>query len=473
MAQDQCSTTISSLRSLLKVFEDESNQCILVSGEAGTGKTRLLKDFWEHLRTKNSSLRIAITAPTGVAAVNVGGVTLHSFVGMGLMRGSLEDIMKKGLSQRCRDAFRKTDVLIVDEISMVDPSMLGKIEAMARLARLGRALYKKKGAVLFGGMRLVMFGDFMQLPPIQRSCAKVKYVFQTGVWKAMDVVRLRLHKVHRQNDLEFLQFLRQLRQGELTQQGMATLESRVVEDELSPDVKRTRLCSHRNTVETYNSRRLEELDSPKICLAGFFEVRKVRRSGAPNLAMGEPNATASKGAPDDDLVAAGVRTAQTERILKVVRLSAESRFPVSADLEIKKGAQVMMRNNQYLKLGICNGSIGVVLEATSVCITVDFAGTHIGLRRYPFFHRYSREYDVVLRQFPLMLAWAMTIHKSQGMTLSAAHLDADCFEYGQLYTAFSRVRSLKDLSLSRPVTDKSLLVNEDALEFERLPCTPI
>lgn len=402
------------------------NQFTLVSGRAGTGKSFLLHKLREALNEGN--LRIVTTAPTGVAAANINGQTLHSWLGMGLASGTIEELYLK-LSRKSKNALQRTDVLLIDEISMVEPEFFKKISDLSKLVN--------RLSTPFGRMKVVMFGDFLQIPPITKSVNK-QFVFQTDLWRSMNVQRMRLLKVYRQSDVGFLNMLNEVRCGQVSEKTEKIFKSRCI---LPPEnITYTRLCTYRNQVTHYNQKKLKELVTPLTEHKGYFKVI----SKNPNLPVDQADIQSGK------------------RIIA----TSDKYFPVIQELNLKIGAQVMMRCNIFLEeYNICNGSLGIILSIVdNDNILVDFSGLTLSVKRHTFSYECGST-NINFYQFPLSLSWAVTVHKSQGLTIDRILVDTDCFENGQMYVAFSRVRDLKGLYLTS-FQRSGLKVSKEALEFE-------
>jgi ATP-dependent DNA helicase PIF1 len=416
----------------------QKNRFVLVSGEAGTGKSFLLKSLNQALQKIYD--KVVLCAPTGVAAINVGGTTLHSWFGMGLASEDVS-VLKKRVNFKTQLNLRTTQVLMIDEISMVQPDFFEKISQMIQ--------HVNGNFTPFGNMRVVMFGDFLQLPPISQNIFP-KYVFQTSLWTEMQVKRIFLTKNFRQQkDDFFLEMLNEVRCGIVSQSMMGVLRNRINSlPNFGHDVDTapvTRLCCYRNKVETYNVNRLKALDDEDaVEFDGVLTPEKSKNCYA------------------------GLTPLDRKHSQQMIK-KADKIFPVPLKILLKKNAQVMMRCNVFLENhGVCNGSLGVVKNfGSGQTVFVDFGHVVLQVTKHLFSFDCGN-YSLKLFQMPLTLSWAMTVHKSQGLTIDRVLIDTDCFENGQLYTALSRVKKLENLHLSS-FHKKGLKVDPAACAFEKRP----
>lgn len=413
------------------------NRCVLVTGKAGTGKSTLLKKAVAILRGRG--LTVAVTAPTGVAAINCGqdATTVHCWMSMGLMEGSIGAFVRR-LSRRAIKNLRKTDVLVIDEVSMLSADLFEKIAAAAAHVTGGPS-----GPGLFGRMTVIMFGDFMQLPPVidrrRRAATNAPtFVFQSRIWDRLKVARMNLTRVWRQPSSQslFLKVMSDVRRGELDEEDVRALKSRCVGG--GPPAMATHLCSYRSDAEEENERQLLKLDpSTAITYTAVGSVKAKNRF-----------------VPVDPADRAAAERALAGNALKVPR-----------ELEIRQGAQVMLRKNM-LDRGLCNGSQGTVVSAAKEEVVVRFENGSLETIRPHVFQQEFTSAVLHYRQMPLMLAYALTIHKSQGMTLSKVYMDTCQFAPGQFYVAISRARRLEDVYLNnwRP---EAVMVDKDCAAFSR------
>ena len=400
---------------------------MFITGRAGTGKSTLLQLFRRTTRKKT-----VVLAPTGVAALNVSGQTIHSFFGFPPRLLSSRDIKKR----RNRRLYQNLEVLIIDEISMVRADMLDNIDYFLRLNRENQAP--------FGGVQVVFFGDLFQLPPVVASDLEASlfqlqydspYFFSAKVFEqGFQLEMLELQKVYRQENRHFLRLLDAVRLNRADHDDLADLNERHEPDFSSEDFFIT-LSARNAQVDRINRQELEQIPLPErvyqATVTGNFK---------PNL------------------------------------------FPTDALLRLKLSAQVMFVKNDPAKAFV-NGTIGKVSKLEDDRITV-LVEERPGEQRYVEVER--MEWEILrykpgekdptqietetlgtFRQFPLRLAWAITIHKSQGKTFDRVIIDLDggAFEHGQTYVALSRCRSLEGIVLKKPIRPRDILTDEQVVEF--------
>lgn len=372
---------------------------VFLTGSAGAGKTHLLNRYIRHLRARE--MAAAVTASTGIAATHLGGVTIHSWSGLGvrdaLSDDDLDDIARK---RPVRNRVGDARVLIIDEISMLSAQTLGLVDQIMRKLRRGRAP--------FGGVQIVFCGDFFQLPPVSRAGAPAEPAFMAPVWKEADLRVCYLDESHRHGDDALARLLNDIRSGAVSNAGIRSLEQKLQDGRGASFDNILKLHTHNADVDAANARKLREL----------------------------PGAT----------VAFDAVTAGTPSVVDSLK-----RFVMAPEhLELKQHAQVMFVKNNPSE-NYLNGTLGVVEGfEDDLPVVKTFQGERITAR--PAEWSVQNELGDTLAsytQVPLRLAWAITVHKSQGMTLDHAAVDlSKTFELGQGYVAFSRVRTWDGLQLS-------------------------
>lgn len=396
---------------------------VFLTGEPGSGKTYTVNQYVAWLR--EHGVEPAITASTGIAATHIAGMTIHSWSGIGVKRWLSEEdldhiVQKEHVARR----IRKTHVLIIDEVSMLSSDTLAMVDAVCReVRRDGRP---------FGGMQVVLVGDFFQLPPINAASPRAAasdtlfsdetpespFAFSGEVWRRLNPLVCYLTEQHRQEDTAFLDILSAMRRGAVTREHEELLLAR--RGEPAEDVPV--LFPHNANVDRVN-------DAALAKLSGTARRFSMERTGP------------------DVLTDALVRGC----------LSPES-------LALKEGARVMFTKNNPAA-GFANGTLGVVVgfDHGAPAVETRENGT-ISVEPMEWAVEENGKVRAKITQLPLRLAWAITVHKSQGMSLDAAHIDLSrAFEYGQGYVALSRVRSLSGLTLAG-LNQRALEVHPEILE---------
>lgn len=386
---------------------------VFLTGEPGAGKTHTIREYIKYL--KEHAIEPAVTASTGIAATHIHGQTIHSWAGIGI-NTSLSDYDLDALSTKeyLVKRLKSTTVLIIDEISMLSASTLSMIEVVCRTLR--------GNDEPFGGMQVVLVGDFFQLPPISKYGAMSEFAYRSKAWKALNIVVCYLTEQHRQEDEELLALLSSIRTNSVEEMHFEYLQSRITTKDKSPE-NVTRLFTKNVSVDALNNESLSKLE-------GMEHEYKMETKGKASLVEG----------------------------LKKGCLSPEV-------LVVKKDSVVMCTKNNP-SAGFANGTLGKVVDFANVThypIIETRDGRRITMEPMEWVIEEDGKIKARISQIPLRLAWAITVHKSQGMSLDAAVMDlSDVFEYGQGYVALSRVRTLGGIYL-HGVNQKSLQVHPDIM----------
>ncbi len=411
----------------LQAVRDRKN--IFISGPGGTGKSFLIRYMKENAP---SGIKIAVTALTGCAAIllDCGAKTLHSWAGIGLGRESVEEIVQKIQKRRKYNPIHyknwtTTDVLVIDEISMMPADLFEKLN------RIGQVL-RKNASKPFGGLQIVALGDFFQLPPIVRdlsggdAAAAPHLTFNAPTWAETFQTTIQLQEIMRQTDPVFQELLNSFRSGDVRDDHIALLRSRMNLNWDGLEIKPTLIFPRRAEVDRINAANLAALEGESHVYTAKTEFKDAAGAG----------------------VIATVKTPEGQQLIE--RFDNDTPFNTVETLTV--GAQVMLIFNKDQDIGLVNGSRGVITrfipdadrtEHIPVVLFKNGVETPIG--------RHTWEMDtlpgVCRSQIPLRLAYACTIHKSQGASLDCALIDigASVWEYGQAYVALSRVRSLDGL----------------------------
>ncbi|MEA3546547.1 MAG: helix-turn-helix domain-containing protein [Thermodesulfobacteriota bacterium] len=409
---------------------------IFLTGKAGTGKTTFL-----HNLKKRSAKRMIITAPTGVAAINAGGVTLHSFFqlpfGPFVPGSDTYERNKQRLfrfSKEKKQIIKSLDLLVIDEISMVRADLLDAVDAVLRRHR--------RNNQPFGGVQLLMIGDLHQLSPVakrdewqllQQHYESV-YFFSSKALAQTELVPLELKHIYRQSDAGFIKLLNQVRDNRLDESTLSELNKRFIPN-FSPDENQgyITLTTHNSSADSINQSRLKSL------------VKKEHRFKA-----------------------------------EISEDFPEHIYPTAATLLLKEGAQVMfVRNDSSADKLYYNGKIGKVSKISSKSIKVICPGDQQEIKVEPVtwenikytVDEKTKEIDENIigkfSQYPLKLAWAITIHKSQGLTFEKAIIDAQAaFTHGQVYVALSRCKTLEGMVLNSPISAKGVQTDNAISDFD-------
>jgi ATP-dependent exoDNAse (exonuclease V) alpha subunit len=407
-----------------KIFEaidTEKDRPLLIVGRAGTGKTTLIREI-----LSNRNVRQVVLAPTGIAALQAGGQTIHSFFKIPPGLNDLRDLPP--IYGRQASLIKSIDRMIIDEISMMRADLLDTVDFTLRRTR--------KRDSPFGGIQVIMVGDFFQLPPVvgndeRDSFGKLyenRYIFSSKIIQEIEPKIIELTKVFRQRDEKFIEILGNIREGRNIFESIAFLNKMCVRDHDSGEVPLL-LTAYNITADTYNLSKLMELPGELCEYMGKIE-------GDFNI--------------------------------------AKNKLPSPELLQLKVGARVMMTKNDT-QLRWVNGSLGTVEELTSdsILIRIDHSTQICDVNKckwernvYTFDQSENRiEKKIIGRyiQFPIQLAWASTIHKAQGLTLNDVRLDLSTrnFECGQTYVALSRATSLDGLSFTHPLSEEDIIVDHN------------
>lgn len=388
---------------------------VYLTGAAGSGKTHVINEYITYL--KHREVSVGVTASTGIAATHIGGVTIHSWSGAGI-KDSLSGREIEALTEKeyLYKRIAKVKVLIIDEVSMLSPALFDTVE------RVCRAM--KRNEDPFGGMQIVLSGDFFQLPPIGQRGAEVEFVTASDAWKSMDVRVCYLDEQFRHNDNTLESILGEMRSGEISSATREKL-SKMCDDKTKKGATPTRLYTHNIDVDAENEKELKKLPGEEH----LFEMN-------------------TKG-----------RSALVDSLKKSV-LAPET-------LRLKKNAVVMFVKNNF-EAGYVNGTLGVVEDFDKdVPVVKTFSGKTIYVEPAEWAVEEDGKVHAKVEQLPLRLAWAITVHKSQGMSLDAAEIDlSKSFVPGQGYVALSRLRNLEGLTLSG-INDMAFAVAPRALLIDK------
>ncbi len=406
---------------------EKTDMSLFLTGKAGTGKTTFLREVVRYTKKK-----CIVLAPTGIAAVNAGAMTVHSFFQFGLgpfVQGVIEPKSDFRINKSKLELIRHLQLLIIDEVSMVRADLMDHIDVELRRIR--------RNSKPFGGVQLLMIGDLQQLPPIAhggedellRQYYKTLYFFSSSALKSMKYSCIELKNVYRQTDRHFIDILNHARDCTLSSQDISDLNARYISGfSPKPEDGYIRLMTHNRQVDYINETELEKLDSKPYTF-----------------------------------------------VAAVTGTFPEESYPTADSLTLKKGAQVMFIKNDPERRFI-NGTLGEVksIDKNSIAVRLAESGTVIDVEpmewqniRYQFDEE-SKEISSKqigrFKQYPLKAAWAITVHKSQGLTFDKAIIDVHAaFSPGQAYVALSRCRTLDGLVLGSPVS-ASVFMRDNAVD---------
>lgn len=408
----------------LDVLENTTDS-LFITGKAGTGKSTLLK-YYQSTTGKN----VVVLAPTGIAALNVGGQTINSIFKLPPRLLQETDVQ---YHKKLVPLLNKLDMLILDEVSMVRADLMDAIDYSLRIHRNSNQP--------FGGVQMVFFGDLYQLPPVVRSTTLAKYFsdyypnpyfYSAKVFKQCKFKTVELQKVFRQRDPNFISLLNKVRQGTLTSPELEKINERANTRNLTlPGSLTVTLASTNQIADNKNHRMLSNLNS-----VGFSYEATV------------------------------------EGIFN------DKNYPTDYLLNLRVGAQVMMIKNDKQKRWV-NGTLGKVVGLTPDEIFVEIDGIEFNIKREVWEdieYRYDyRKKEIISKvkgsfwQFPIKLAWAVTIHKSQGKTFDNVVIDlgSGAFAHGQAYVALSRCKTLEGIYLTNPIRAKDIIVDTEVTKFMR------
>lgn len=404
---------------------ESTNDNFFITGKAGTGKTTLIKYFREQTEKK-----IVVLAPTGVSAINIGGQTIHSFFKFGI---NVTPVSIKKATKAQADLYRKIDTIIIDEISMVRADLLDCVDLALRIN--GKDKNKP-----FGGVQLIVVGDLFQLPPVVTnyeadmftSYYKSPYFFDSKVFSQANFQILELNKIYRQDDKKFIDILEGVRTGNLKDSHLDLLNTR------------------------HDATLLESLDSSILDDYIFLVTTNAMADAINTGKLSE------------------IQTAKT--IFKGKKAGQfDKNFPTNEDLVLKEGAKVMLLNNDTEGRWV-NGDVGIVTRIDDrkeeIYVRLENDNIEYLIPKYTWEmirFSYDKDFDSIdsdvigsFTQFPIRLAWAITIHKGQGKTYNNVIVDfgRGTFTHGQAYVALSRCRSLEGMILKTPLIRRHIIIDE-------------
>ncbi len=386
-----------------------------VTGAAGSGKTHLLNEYIKFL--KNKGVEVGVTASTGIAATHMGGMTIHSWSGLGIADTLTEyDLENLETKKYLQERLKNTEALVIDEVSMIHHFRLDLIERIVR--------HLKKNQLPFGGMQIILCGDFFQLPPVSRIGERESlFPYRSETWKKLNLKICYLEEQYRHKDDKFIKILNGIRNGFVSDESLAHLKERF-NVKFGNGIIPTKLHTHNINVDSINDFELNKLPGQMFTFQMESKGRKA-------------------------LVDALKKSCLAPEILR-----------------LKIGASVMFVKNNF-DAGYANGTLGKVISCDTYGPKVMLvSGKIIILEKESWVIEEEGKTKAIITQYPLRLAWAITVHKSQGMSLDAVEVDlSKSFEKGMGYVALSRVRTLDGLKLLG-LNKNALEVREDIALFD-------
>ena len=400
---------------------------VFLTGPGGTGKSQLLKNYIEYYNNLNilndSEKELYVTSTTGISSLLINGRTLHSYAGIGLGNKSYEFYIHKIMKNyKLKKRWKNTKILIIDEISMLEPELFEKLEIIARKIRNN----EKK----FGGIQLIISGDFLQLPPVNSN----KLCFESNIWSNIIDKTFYFQENLRQDNKEFQDILNKIRLGNVDEDVKKFLNSCINKNKTKLLIEPTILYSKRNMVKEYNSNKLKLLsNNDKKIYKSTIEYKNVKNEH---------------------------KEAYTEIINKM--------YDIGDEIELTIGTQVMLVVNG-IDENLANGSIGKIIKFENGYPVILFTN---GIQKLISEYKWSladdnkKEPNVYKFQLPLVLAWAITIHRSQGATLDYIETDlgSSIFEYGQVYVVLSRVKTKEGIFIKN-INFNKIKANPKAVEY--------
>ena len=434
----------------LDLFNEGKN--LLITGPGGVGKTHLIHEFIKSAERKGK--KIQVCALTGCASILLGcsAKTIHSWSGIKMAKGAKEQIMGRALrGKKTKKNWKGIHVLIIDEVSMMSKKIFEVLEELARIARVS--------SKPFGGLQVVLTGDFFQLPPIgdMNEPDTSAFCFESKKW--YDVIPLDNHielkTMFRQKDPKYIEILSQVRKGDLSDENKALLiehSKRKYDIDKNNGINISKLFPVRSRVDYINQVMFDKLngEESQYNIDKLYDCKVYIESGV---------------SIEPEVLEYCNKMNITEKEYEMNSLLSSAQC--SEQFKLKVGASVMCTANVDMERGICNGSQGIIVDLVGQDKIPKIRFTNGVIMIMTQHHWQSTEYPTIaIKQYPLQLAWALTIHKIQGATLNMAQMDVgtSIFEYGQTYVAMSRVKSLDGLYLSG-FNPKKIKANPKVIEF--------
>jgi ATP-dependent DNA helicase PIF1 len=445
---------------VFNAYKDKKN--VFITGPGGCGKSYLIKHIVND--AKKNNININITALTGCAAIllDCGAKTLHSWAGIGLAKSDDHSIITRiSLNKWKKMNWKKCELLIIDEVSMMSKRLFNLLDAIGKNIR--------KSPLPFGGIQVIFSGDFYQLPPVgskDKDPDSCSFCFESELWDETFDYQIILDKVFRQKDETYIDILKEVRQGKLYRNSYNLLKKCVNKPiDTTSIIKPITIMPIKRSVDSINIKSMELIDSPEFkykYIAEYMDASDISGNNSTNKTA------------FDVMMKSYSYQKNKNKYITQEKLDNEEKFIINnslfeKELTLKKGAQVMCICNLDMELGICNGSTGIIIDFKSDGpFNYPIVKFNNGIIKTITHHSWlSDNIDgFVIKQIPLILAWAVTIHKSQGATLDCAEVDigSSVFAPGQTYVALSRVKSLDGLYL-KSFNPNKIRTDKKVIEF--------
>ena len=415
---------------------------IFITGGGGVGKSYLLGKLQEHYKKL-----LTLTSTTGISAINIGGQTLHSWAGIGLGEKPVDDVVKKiNRKPTLKKQLQSCRMLAIDEISMLDDYTMEYVDEVLQQIR--------ENSKPFGGIQIILVGDFFQLPPVKMSDRESgrDFCFNSKTWKNLNLTIILLKKVKRQSEQEFINALNNVRIDKTSNEDLKVFYDRDYPSTYEPDKNILQIFGTNKDADAYNEKCFNELDTRPYKFSSkdlMFEYSVFEDGDATNT-IKLTDETIEKLSFTD------------KKCLE--NFNRDCKAP--KELELKEGCRVMLLKNIDLKKGLVNGSCGTIKTLTTASIDVLFDnGQRLNLDPIEFDYNQDGKTKIKRIQYPLRLAYGITIHKSQGMTFDKLVVNFNkIFAYGQGYVALSRTRSLNGLII-KGFDHNKIVANHKVVEF--------
>lgn len=430
----------------IKVIEYiKQGKNLFITGGAGTGKSYLLNQLSLYYRNK-----LQITSTTGISALNVSGQTIHSWAGIGIANKPIDDVVK---SIKKKPTLLKqilmAELLAIDEISMLDNDTMDYINDVLKLVR--------KDKKPFGGIQVLIFGDFFQLPPVGlKEEDNIDFCFNSKSWKELNLTTILLESVKRQSDTAFVNALNNVREDKTSNEDLKVFFKCDYDADYEPSRDILQIFSTNNSADAYNSQCYNELDTEPFQYISEDELYVYDNY--------------NEGKVINLNIPSQIQTLSEYDKKCIERFNEDCKAPQL--LELKVGCRVMLVKNQNIKAGLVNGACGTVKNLTDNSITVLYDnGVTTNVVRETFEYIKEGKTKVKRLQYPLRLAYGITIHKSQGMTFDRLVVNFNrIFDYGQAYVALSRTRGMDGLII-KGFDPNKIKANPKVIEFyKNLDC---